>query len=31
MSDHQGGQVVEQPHGHTPSRNNQSRKARGEY
>ena len=30
MSDHQGGQVVEQPHGHTPSMTSHSRKAQGE-
>ena len=30
MSDYQGRQVDEQPHGHTPSSTNQSRKARGD-
>ena len=30
MSDYQGRQVDEQPHGHTPSSTSQSRKARGD-
>ena len=30
MSDYQGRQVDEQPHGHTPSSTNQSREARGD-
>ena len=30
MSDYQGRQVDEQPHGHTPSSTNQSWKARGD-
>ena len=30
MSDYQGRQVDEQPHGHTPSITSQSRKARGD-
>ena len=30
MSDYQGRQVDEQPHGHTPSSTNQSQKARGD-
>ena len=30
MSDYQGRQVDEQPHGHTPSITNRSRKARGD-